>query len=188
MSEKIVNSPSEFELLLSWLDKNQENAALKYEKIRQKLIKIFCGRGCYEAEELADQTFDRVAKKIPSIIETYTGEPFLYFYGVASNVHHEWIRHKSKTKPLEFEDRITNSDSPKDDSEFECLDECLAALLVNQRKLVVNYYSDTKRAKIDARKKIADDLGISAATLQIRVFRIKNRLRDCVKGCVEKKV
>lgn len=187
MSEKISDSPNEFELLLGWLDKNSEIAALKYEKIRQRLIKIFCGRGCHEAEELADETFDRVAKKIPFIIENYTGEPSLYFYGVAYKLHQEWIRRQAKTRPLEFEENLRASETPENDAEFECLDKCLTALVDAQRILVINYYNETKRAKIDSRKKIADELGISASALQIKVHRIRNRLRDCINGCVAKK-
>jgi RNA polymerase sigma factor (sigma-70 family) len=187
MSEKIVNSPNEFEILLGWLDKNGEDAALKYEKIRQKLIRIFYGRGCFEAEELADETFDRVAKKIPLIIETYSGEPSLYFYGVAYKIHQEWLRRQSKTRPLEFEERLKASEPIENNAEFECLDKCLAVLVDTQRKLVINYYNDTKRAKIDSRKKVAADLGISATALQIKVYRIRNRLRHCVKGCITKK-
>jgi hypothetical protein len=42
-----------FELLLDWLDTKNESAGEKYEKIRGRLIRIFVGRGCHEAELLA---------------------------------------------------------------------------------------------------------------------------------------
>lgn len=187
MSEKIFNSPNEFELLLGWLDKNGETAALKYEKIRQKLIKIFYNRGCHEAEELADETFDRVAKKITVISENYTGDPSLYFYGVAYKLLQEWARRQSKTRQLEFEENLKASETIENNAEFDCLDNCLAVLVDAQRILIINYYNETKRAKIDSRKKIADELGISAAALQIKVHRIRNRLRDCVNRCIAKK-
>jgi len=43
-------------MLLGWLSTNEASAAEKYEKIRARLIRLFVGRGCYEAEMLADQT------------------------------------------------------------------------------------------------------------------------------------
>lgn len=186
MIKKNVISLNDFERLLDWLDQNRETAAHKYENIRQKLIQIFCGRGCFEAETLADETFDRVTSKLPAIIEKYTGEPTLYFYGVANNIHHEWLRKQSKTKPLEFEDRVTAKDAPESDVEFDCLENCLGELPDEQHRLVINYYQKQKRSKIELRKQIADRLGVTAATLQTRIYRIRQRLRECIGECVEK--
>ena len=47
-----------FDRFLFWLDPNREEAAIKYEAIRRKLIKIFTCRGCIDAEDLADVTID----------------------------------------------------------------------------------------------------------------------------------
>jgi RNA polymerase sigma factor (sigma-70 family) len=187
MRKKNVISRNDFEMLLDWLDENRDKAAQKYENIRQKLIRIFCGRGCFAAEELVDETFDRVTTKLPNIIENYTGDPALYFYGVANNIHHEWLRRQAKTKSLEFEDRITLPENQKSDVESDCLDTCLGELRVNQRELVINYYEKNKRAKIECRKKLAEELGISNAALQIRIHRIRESLRECVIGCLARK-
>lgn len=184
MMKKNVISHDDFEMLLNWLDVNRDKAAQKYEKIRQKLIQIFCGRGCFEAEELADITFDRVTTKLPNIIETYEGEPVRYFYGVANNIHHEWLRKQTKNKPLEFEDRIPAKEKTESDTEIDCLETCLEKLPVEQRKLVIKYYKENKRAKIELRKKIAEELGISNGTLQIRMHRIRQNLRGCVDDCI----
>ena len=188
MIKKSTISQSDFEMLLDWLDQNRDNAAQKYEKIRQKLIHIFCGRGCSEAEELTDETFDRVTSKLPTIIESYTGEPSLYFYGVANNVHHEWIRKQSKTKQIEFEERITSPEVVETDVEFVCLESCLGKLSDEHRRQVINYYSENKSAKIEFRKKMADELGINNATLQIRIYRIRQRLRECISNCIAENV
>lgn len=90
MKENTITQES-FDTLLGWLDHNREIAGQKYEKIRQRLIRIFAGRGCFEAEELADETINRVTLKLPQFVETYIGEPALYFYGVADKIHHEWL-------------------------------------------------------------------------------------------------
>ena len=55
-------SQEAFDALLKWLDSDREQAAMKYEEIRKRLIKIFTGRDCVEAEDLADETINRVSK------------------------------------------------------------------------------------------------------------------------------
>ena len=49
-------------MLLEWLDPNLDLAGEKYEEIRRGLIKIFGYRGCSDAEGLADETINRVAR------------------------------------------------------------------------------------------------------------------------------
>ena len=78
--------------LLAWLDSDPERAGLIYEKIRRRLITILASRHCSVPEELADETIDRVARRIEDIRDTYAGEKALYFLGVMNNVHHEYLK------------------------------------------------------------------------------------------------
>ena len=86
-----------FDALLNWLDADRERAALKYEAIRLRLIKIFTCRGCCEAEELTDETINRVVARVADIAPQYEDDPALYFYGVSHKVHLEYLR-KSRLK------------------------------------------------------------------------------------------
>jgi hypothetical protein len=81
-----------FEKLLSWLDKDRNIAAEKYEAIRLRLIKILDYRSCFDSESIADETFDRVAKKIDWLIENYQGDPTLYFLAVANKIYLEFLK------------------------------------------------------------------------------------------------
>ena len=56
-------SPESFEALLGWLDPDRERAGIKYEQIRSGLISFFTGRGHCEAEDLADETINRVISR-----------------------------------------------------------------------------------------------------------------------------
>src|SRR5258705_12334685 len=94
----------QFDKLLAWLDKDRNVAALKFEKVRLGLIKIFAYRGCWESESLADETIDRVASKIEWLTQNYVGDPALYFYGVAQNVYKEFVRPKRQTPPMPPDD------------------------------------------------------------------------------------
>src|SRR5688572_13632220 len=169
-----------FDALLDWLDPNRDAAALKYETIRSRLIKIFACRGCLEAEDLADETINRVTSKLPEIQTTYTGEPARYFYGVANKVHLEYTRRRPvPTLP----DPKTGCEQAE--LEYACLDRCVAKLTPEQRELVLSYYQEEKHAKIEHRKLLASRLGIAANALRIRAHRIRASLQECVKECLQ---
>jgi DNA-directed RNA polymerase specialized sigma24 family protein len=179
MNKDWVLTKESFDALLAWLDPERDEAGRKYEGIRLRLIKIFVCRGCYEPEDLADETINRVSKKLKEIESTYSGEPARYFYGVANKVHLEYIRRRPVPIPPTPPD-------PADDIEkqFACLERCMRDLTPNNRELVLQYYQEEKRAKIDHRKNLADQLGIALNALRIRACRIRASLQQCVQTCV----
>jgi len=182
MSKEWVLTQEAFDRLLSWLDPNRDEAGKKYEAIRSRLVKIFACRGCNEAEELADETINRVTAKVGAIEETYVGDPALYFYGVAHKVHLEYLR--KRPIPQAFA-TVTPSDNTE--QEYECLERCIQQLPSNQRKLVLEYYQENKRAKIDHRKELARKMGIALNALRIRAHRVRLILQQCVQNCLEQK-
>ncbi|HEU4509288.1 MAG TPA: hypothetical protein VFR78_13660 [Pyrinomonadaceae bacterium] len=168
-----------FDTLLGWLDDDRDRAGKKYELIRDRLIKMFTCRGCAEAEDLADETINRVTAKVPKVAPNYEGEPILFFYGVARKVHHEWLRRQNRSiRPLP-------TDVTDDERTYECLDRCMETVSEKSRQLVLRYYENERRAKIDHRKALADELGIALNALRIRAHRIRLLLRKCVKNCME---
>lgn len=172
-----------FNSLLSWLDADRDSAAGKYEAIRRRLIKVFASRGCGEAEDLADETINRVTLKVAQISAGYSGEPALYFYGVAHKVHLEYVR---ANKPGRTPPPKPTTEA-EDENSYDCLEQCLEALPAGSRHLVVEYYRDTKRAKIDNRRKLADQLGIALNALRIRAHRVRAQLQKCVLNCLSAK-
>ena len=179
-SELVQNS---FDLLLKWLHPDREEAGRKYELIRRKLITVFASRGCRNPEELADETINRVIAKVDRIVETYEGDPALYFYGVARNVSREYHKFRKVPEPAPLADSKT-SDSI--DAELDCLDECMERLLPKNRDLLLEYYQDDKQAKIDHRKSIAERYGLDMNALRIRVHRIRSVVAECTTACVER--
>ncbi len=170
----------QFDQLLDWLNPDRHQAAERYEWIRKRLIKIFVSRGSYTPEELADQTINRVARKLPEIRATYVGEPAHYFSGVASFIWREALRREkgpAVTQP--------SPSGPTDDEErdYLCLEKCLAELPGYERDLAIGYYQQEKHAKIDNRKKLAEQLGLAMNALRIRACRIRASLLKCVEVC-----
>ena len=180
MKKEWVLTQEAFDALLAWLDPNRDVAAQKYETVRCRLTKIFACRGCFEAEDLADETINRVTSKLAEIQKGFVGEPARYFYGVANKIHLEYIRRK----PLP---QLPNPvvDSGESELEYECLDRCVNKLSPENRALVLSYYQEEKHAKIEHRKLLASRLGIAANALRIRAHRIRASLQECVKQCLQ---
>jgi DNA-directed RNA polymerase specialized sigma24 family protein len=164
--------------LLEWLDADADAAAIKYEKIRQKLIKIFAYRGCLIPEELADETIDRVVRKIDELKTNYTGDQRLYFYGVAQNIHREYLRKQMRQNIVLPTPPINETI----EREHQCLEECLKKLPKAERLLILEYYRDEKQAKISRRKFLAGEM--SPNTLRKKTQRIREKLKNCINECL----
>jgi len=169
----------DFDRLLLWLDPDPERAGIIYEKIRWRMIAILASRGCRLAEELADETIDRVARRVADIQAKYVGERAIYFLGVMNNVHHEYLK-QPVPRLIEVGD-----DSDERERTHLCLDNCLERLAPHSRQIIERYYAESKRAKIDLRKRIAREFGISLNTLRLRALRIRANLQACIKQCME---
>ena len=173
-----------FDRFLSWLDPDRQEAGRKYEVIRQKLIRIFTYRGCSDVEDLTDITIDRVVRKIQEIIDTYVGDPALYFYGVARNV----CKERCKKKPPPPVPPPTGDSTEEKEMRHNCLERCLDKLTPETRQMVLDYYRGDKTAKIELRKEMAERLGINPNALRIRVHRIRATLQECLLKCLEEAV
>lgn len=190
MKKDWVLTQEAFDKLLRWLDPDRERAGIKYESIRTRLVKIFTCRACSDAEELADETINRVASKIDEIAPDYEGDPTPYFYAVSQRVHQEYIRkcqmRQADVSPEDAVDQAGNiSLSVDDEAEYECLDHCMGDLPAENRKLVLEYYQHEKQAKIDHRKRLAEEMGLAVNALRIRAYRIRQALEGCVRDCLE---
>jgi DNA-directed RNA polymerase specialized sigma24 family protein len=170
----------EFDRLLSWLDSDPERAGLVYEKIRWRLVAILASRGCHCPEELADETIDRVARRVADIQEQYSGDKAIYFLGVMNNVHHEYLKRPLPAWPPAF-----NEDDEAKERTYLCMDKCLDKLAPHSRRMIEQYYAEDKRAKIDLRKRIAREFGISLSTLRLRALRIREKLQTCIEHCLQ---
>jgi RNA polymerase sigma factor (sigma-70 family) len=181
MNKNWVMSQESFEALLDWLDADREQAAVKYEQIRRGLIKYFSGRGHSEAEDLADETINRVTSRLNEIGNEITGDRSRYFFGVARKVLMEYQRRKPPPNPP-----APNADSSRVELEHRCLEECISKLSEKDRELVLKYYQADGREKIEQRKLLADKLGIAPNALRIRAYRIRAALQKCLDKCMER--
>lgn len=173
-------SEESFEGLLAWLGPDRDQAGRRYEQIRVGLINYFTFRASCDAEDLADETINRVISRLPEIQHQVNGERARYFYGVARKVQLEYLRRKTPQPPPE-----TTADSETVEVEFHCLEECIRKLSDENRELVLRYYQADGRQKIEERKALAEELGIAPNALRIRAYRIRAALQKCLEKCVQ---
>ena len=173
-----------FDKLLASLDADRDQAGLKYEGLRRRLLKFFEWRGCSAREDLTDETLNRLAKNIAA------GEQIqnlgAYCSGVARNVFLEVLRSRNRElnairsypeSGASVRDEIT-------DRRLECLNHCLEESTAENRQFFLRYHQGEKSARIEAREQLAKELGIALNALRIRAHRIRTKLESCVEQCV----
>ena len=181
-----------FTKLLARLDPDRERAGEKYEDLRRTLIKFFEWRGAPFPEDHADETLNRVARKLDEGVEVKNVGG--YCYEVARRVCLEVRRgNDSRRDPLETDPHNTASADAADSAlERElllgCLEECLSRLPDESRALIVEYYQNEKRNRIGRRKALAEALGLRREALANRAQRLRDKLEQCVTRCFNKKI
>src|SRR4030095_8967914 len=70
-----------FDKLLDFLAEDRESAGERYLEIRSTLVRFFQWRGCPSPEDHADETINRIAKRVSECEEIRT--PSSYYLGVA---------------------------------------------------------------------------------------------------------
>jgi DNA-directed RNA polymerase specialized sigma24 family protein len=182
-----------FTKLLDSLGEDRERAGEKYEDLRRTLIRFFQWRGAPFPEEHADETFNRVARKLDEGVEIKNIGG--YCYEVSRLVCLEALKSRdSRRQPLEesnlAEVEVANGTDEALEKELRlsCLDDCLRRLPIESRELIVEYYRDEKRGRIDRRKTLAERLGLRRDALANRAQRVRDRLERCVTLCLKRKL
>jgi len=181
-----VPAAEPFDKLLALFSSDRDEAGKEYEKLRTKLIRFFEWRGRGAPDILADKTFDRVMKKIDEGEEITN--PKGYIRTVANYIFRE---NDDPTLLTEFNEDllVVSSDPPPldpkdDDALLDCFDKCLDELSPDSKNLIMAYYQEEKRTKIDLRRQLAEQLGIPMNALRIRAHRIRKTLEECISNCL----
>jgi DNA-directed RNA polymerase specialized sigma24 family protein len=176
-----------FQDFLAWLSPDRDRAGERYNEIHSALIRIFAYRGCDRPEELADETLDRVIRKVDVVAPGYEGNPAAYVHGVAKKVFLEFTRTRKKTAPGTMPDlgflqprTDLSAADPEVEQRHRCLEHCLGELDSEERTLILRYYCEERSAKIEERQNMAGETQLSRAALRKRTQRIRERLKACL--------
>jgi DNA-directed RNA polymerase specialized sigma24 family protein len=183
-------TPEAFAKFLAMLAPEPEIAGEVYEELRRQLIKFFEWRGSLIADQLADETLNRVVRKIQDG-EKIEKNILAMCLGIARYVFKEHMRHPDNRR-VKIEELSALAAPPvhqkeDDDPWLVSLKESLSSLPEEDRELIIEYYQEDKQAKIDSRKALAARLGISINTLFTRAKRIRDRLERSVMSRIERK-
>ncbi len=175
--------------LLQALDSDPARAADAYERLRERLIRLFTWRRCAFPESLCDETLDRVARQLEGGLTLRESDPARYVKGVAYRVFQETVRREIRERETAQASArhptITPEDVTKREHRLGCLDQCLEALVTADRTLLLRFYDEgAQGSRIAARKALAVSLGITRNALRIRAYRLRARIEACVRACL----
>jgi DNA-directed RNA polymerase specialized sigma24 family protein len=170
--------------LLARLHADVGQAGQEYERLRRALVKFFDWRGALAPDECADETIDRLARKLD---ETTVDDVRNYAHGIARMVLLE-RRREPLFASIDEDPAATSVPEAEASDErerlHECFERCLAEIPDDGRSLVLRYYEGERFVKIANRRRLGAALGLSDNALRSRVQRLRDRLEHCVCACV----
>jgi len=172
--------------LLNAFSDDEDNAADLYELARRKLERFFVWRTVEPADEYVDETFNRVARRLDEgqKIDNLSA----YLLAVARLVCMEAMKARPRTESQDDAENTRQFAAPEPvapDARLECLDQCLDSLPNENRTLIMDYYQEERRLKIELRQELADRLQIPLNALRIRAHRIRVGLEKCITNCLQ---
>ena len=187
-----------FHKLLSWLDEGRGSSGQAYLGLRKRLVDYFERKDCPAAEDLADETLNRVARRLEEEGTIESETPARYCYIVARFVFMEDLRERQRyagssddtlgPHSLTVRPEIKSEDEQRrldQERMLGCLQRCMETLTSENRELILDYYIGAQRVKIENRRTMAQRLGITVNAVSIRACRIREKLAGCVKQCVD---
>ena len=181
--------------LLNWLDDGANSDGYAYVAMRRRLRDYFDRKNCQAADDLADETLTRVARRLEEEGITRDDTPARYCYIVARFVFLEHLREikahrllaqgSGDVVPQPFTPPAADAAEATGAQEtlLACLQKCVEELDQLNQKIITLYYIGSERAKIDNRRNLAESLGLTQNALTIRACRIRTRLDACVRRC-----
>ncbi len=186
---------SAFHRLLNWFDEGTDSGGQKYLEMRYRLTKYFDRKNCLSPDELADETLNRVARRLVEEGSITDTTPAKYCYTLAKYVFLEHLREQGRenlrlgglTVSSKSIDRsAVLAEQREKEKRLDCLERCTQNLDPDIREMIFQYYSGEQRVKIENRRSLASRLGISINALSIRACRVREKLESCVKDCINR--
>lgn len=179
-----------FQRLLAWLDQGSDSEGRCYLELRERLVLYFARRNGPAPEDLADETLNRVARRLEETGSIDDIVPARYCYIVAKFVLLEALRQRRRQLNVPSGDhevttqpRIIDEAAAEHERAVTCLEQCLAECAAPDRQLILDYYRTGSGSASAQRKQLAGRLGLTANSLAIRACRIRSRLERCVRLC-----
>lgn len=180
MGERAISKAS-FEMLLAWLSEDRAEAGEQYERLRWKLIRILENRGAADPEALADEVFNRVCRRLEEgTVDTRT-DPARFLHGIAKNVLLEDMRKQAASRRVAQHIPAAAATTSQTEQQILALERCLNALPPEDLNILLRYEDGDGLPRIQARARMAAELGLTPGALRIRIARIRRSLSACIR-------
>jgi DNA-directed RNA polymerase specialized sigma24 family protein len=179
-------SQAAFDRFLASLDPDREVAGERYETLRRNLIQLFIWRGCGEPEDHADETINRVIRKLDEGEEIR--DLVSYAHGVARHLLLEIFKAREREQAALEQlppPVVSAPQAAEGEHGVACLRRCLNRLPQESRQLIIQYYQGDKSAKIQQRQQLAASLRITLNALRYRAFDLRQKLEGCIHRCLQ---
>jgi DNA-directed RNA polymerase specialized sigma24 family protein len=175
---------SQFDHLLRRLDPDEDCASEKYEILRWKLINFFEWSSYSCAEDLADETLDRVARQLG---EQQIQDAVGFTWGVAKRIKQEAHKRMARTVPLLDLPKTRHPDGDyktaegiiheklENEQRLKCLGACIERWPQRDGELFLAYHSIDGNS-IRERQVLAQNFGLTVNALRVRINRLRKRL------------
>ena len=156
LSQDGVSTELAFRKFLAWLDEGKDSSGEKYLDMRGRLVRYFDRRNCFPADDLADETLNRVARRLEEEGTISEGPPARYCYIVAKFVLLEHVRRTRPQVSAEESDfnvtvssvtRVPSSTVAETEQMLDHLEHCLEKLVVGDRELILDITAENCERK-----------------------------------------
>ena len=114
--------------------------------------------------------------------DPFTGDKTLYFLAFAKNIRLEHYNYLGREIPQ----LVIDPNRVQAEAESACLTECVRILQQEDRVLAIEYYRFDKTTKVEHHSNLAKRFHLTLAGLRTRIRRVRERLRPCIKECLER--
>jgi DNA-directed RNA polymerase specialized sigma24 family protein len=168
--------------LLVRLGRDADAAGAEYGRLHLRLTAFFQSHGSLEPGRDADETLDRLARKLREghVIRDVPA----YVHGLARNVLREAWRRARREEGASEALRALPPPPVADADLWDSFDRCLAQLEPERAELLLAYYAAARSSNRAWRAELAASRGLSLNALRIRVFRAREALRESLARCL----
>jgi DNA-directed RNA polymerase specialized sigma24 family protein len=191
-------SEAAFHRLLEWLDEGANSHGEKYLEMRRRLQDYFDRKNCQSPDDLADETLNRVARRLEEEGIIVNTTPARYCYTVAKFIFLERLDNSqrdpvsldalsdpTRNRALSSPESSESEQEQTEEKQLNCIEQCLQRLEPDDRELISEYYHGEQRVKIENRQRLAARFTMTANALSIRACRIRKKLETCARECLE---
>ncbi len=170
--------------LIKRLHADADAGGFDYEQLRRRLILFFRQHEPVDAESLADEALDRLARRLDEGIPIEnTG---LYAFGIAKLMRFEANERRTRREAARQEAIAAIGGEAADPDETDpallaALRACLRQFGPHSTNLMLTYYRDDDARRIATRRDLAAKLGVSINALRNRALRLRETLEACVR-------